>query len=371
MTEPQARNWKAAGPVVCYGELLLRLETTGHERFCQAETLRARFTGGEANAAVALRQWGMDATLVSAVPPHELGDACLNEFRRYGVGVEHVRRTGGRLGLFYYEAGSAQRASNVIYDRAHSAFCGLRPGEIPWDDVLRGKGWFHVTGTAPALTPDSAEAAIEACRKAFHRGLPTSMDPNFRSALWRWDPARSPSDLAGATFRAMFPFIRVLITNPGQASDLFGICPAKSGAARGDPEGELERQADVARRLAKLSDSLDVVALTFRESLSASHNRWGAMLYEARSDTAVLAPCGPNGYSPFEIRPIVDRVGAGDAFAAGLIFGLRRGLGYGETLSFATAASCLKHSIPGDFCLASEQEVRALMSGDSSGRIRR
>jgi 2-dehydro-3-deoxygluconokinase len=347
---------------VFFGELLMRLETRPNERFVQAREFVARYTGAEANAAVSLQLWGVDTHLVSAVPPTEIGDACVNTFRAFGVDTGAVLRTGPRLGAFYLELGTAQRPSRVIYDRGGSSFGALQPGDVPWDDVFAGKDWLHLSGTAPALTRGTADLTVEACERARANGLRVSIDLNFRRALWRWDPDSAPAELAGRTIRGILPFVNLLIGNSGQAADVLGI-------RLSDGEPTVEEHPEIARRIAAESDAIESVALTLRESVSASHNRWGAMLYDVASDRATFAPTADGRYSPYEITPIVDRVGAGDSFAAGLIRGALLGHGPDETLAFAAAASCLKHTVPGDLNLVSVSEVESLTHGDASGRI--
>jgi 2-dehydro-3-deoxygluconokinase len=348
--------------VVFFGELLMRLETRRFERLVQAREFAVGYTGAEANAAVSLQGWGVDTHLVSAVPPTQIGVACVNAFRAFGVNVAPVVRRGRRLGTFYLEAGSAQRPSRVIYDRADSAITELRPGDVPWDAIFAGKHWFHLSGTAPALARETADVVVEACERARANGLKVSIDLNFRSALWRWDAGSTPAELAGRTIRRILPFVNLLIANAGQAADVLGI-------RLGEGEATPAEHPEIARRMAAESDAIEAVALTLRESESASHNRWGAMLYEVDADRSTFAPTVDGRYSPYEITPIIDRVGAGDSFAAGLIRGMLLGHRAGETLAFAVAASCLKHSIPGDLNLVSVSEVESLMRGDASGRI--
>lgn len=355
-----------AKKAVFFGELLMRLETKGFKRFVQAREFDAYYTGAEANAAVALQSWGVDTYLVSAVPSHEMGDACINTFRAFGVNTDSVLRRGNRLGTFYLEQGAAQRASKVIYDRAHSSFAELQPGKIPWNTIFREKDWFHVSGTGPALTRDTADAVAEACEQAQACGVRVSMDLNFRSSLWQWDPDSSPTELAGRTIRSILSHVNLIIANWGQASDVLGI---RMSTDSGVPTPD--QHSDIARRIAAESENIEAVALTMRESVSASRCRWGAMLYIKDTDTSLFSPEANGLYTPYEIMPIVDRVGSGDSFAAGLIRGYLLEKDMQEMLDFAVAVSCLKHSIPGDFTIISETEAEELMKGDRSGRIRR
>ncbi len=354
---------------VFLGELMLSLAPRHNERFVQASEASIRYTGAEANTAVALQQFGVDTFLVSVVPAHEIGDACVNTFRAFGVDTSAILRRGERLGLLYLETGAAQRSSKVIYDRAHSAFAGLQPGDMAWPEILAWKDWFHVSGTAPALTSNTAEAVIEACAQARQMGLRISIDLNFRHQLWHWDPARLPGELAAATIRRILPFVDVVFANEGQARDVLGHA-LPCGSDR-EPRLVLEAQAELARRIAAESPSIRHVTMTMRENIDASHNRWGALLYDVEQDRSVVAPMREGRYCPYEIVPVVDRVGAGDSFAAGLIHGLLHERPLQETLAFAVAASCLKHSIPGDLTFASLAEVEQLMEGTAIGYINR
>ncbi len=356
---------------VFFGEVLMRLQARHFERFLQARSFSAGYTGAEANAAVSLENWGVDTYLVSAVPPNDIGDACINTFRSFGIDTKHVIRQGDRLGTYYLESGVDQRPSKVIYDRAHSAFSELRPGQIPWDEILRDKEWLHVSGTCLALTANTTEATLEACERAQANNVKVSFDPNFRSTLWRWDLNLSPHELATRSIRQILPHVNVLLANWGQAADVFGIRVDQPSGPGGTPG--LEQHALIARRIAAESKSIDAVALTLRESLSAHHNRFSAMVYDVGSDRVVQAPQASDnaGQPAYTLSSIVDRVGSGDTFAAGLIRGMLLKLDLQETLDFATAAGCLKHTIPGDFGLVSIEEVEALMKGDGAGRIKR
>jgi 2-dehydro-3-deoxygluconokinase len=356
------------GTVVFFGELLMSLAPRGFERLLTARELTVRYTGAEANAAVCLANWGFDCRLVSAVPPNEVGDACLNAFRQFGVGTDAVMRLGNRLGTLYLETGAAQRSSKVIYDRAHSAFSELKPGMVDWEGAFAGSDWFHVSGTAPALGAALAELVVEGCARARAAGLRVSMDLNFRSQLWRWEEGTPPCELAARVVRRILPHVDLVVANEGQARDVLGLdidgLPAVGDDAR------LAARAQLARRAAEACPAAHVVALTVRETISSSHCRWGAVMYDAETDRTVFAPTGPAGeYAPYEITPVVDRVGAGDSFTAGLIRGTLLGEDPRDALAFALAASCLKHSIPGDLDLVSQGEVRALLDGASMGMI--
>jgi 2-dehydro-3-deoxygluconokinase len=333
--------------VVTFGELLLSLSTRGHHRLVQAEEFSARYTGAEANAAVSLAQFGVETFVVSKVPAHEIGQACLNALRRFGVNTDHVVRGGDRLGLLYVEPGASQRPTKVIYDRAPSSFRQIRPEELDWNRILAGKDWFHFSGTAPALSQPVVEALTAGLTTARQLRLRVSCDCNYRSKLW------SKAE-AGKTLTPLLEFVNVLICGKDDPREIFGLSPPE--AATADDGGD-RRMAELLRRRFKLDD----VAMTFREGVSASVNRWAAMLCH---DGGV---CHSRQY---EIQ-IVDRVGGGDAFAAGLIFSLLSEFPPQRVIDFAAAAACLKHSIPGDFNLASRDEVEQLLAGDPAGRVRR
>lgn len=333
--------------VVTFGELLLSLSTKGNSRLVQAEEFTARYTGAEANTAVSLAHFGVEAFVVSKVPAHEIGQACLNGLRRFGVNTDHVVRGGDRLGLLYMEAGASQRPTKVIYDRAPSSFRQIRPDDLDWNAVLMGKDWFHFSGTAPALGQAVVEVLAAGLMTAKRLGLAVSCDCNYRSKLWSMAEA-------GRVLTPLLKSVDVLICGQDDPQNIFGIQPEGEGlsdAARDEHLAELVR-----RRF-----DLKSVAMTFRQGISASVNRYSAML------------CGCEGVCrsrQYEIQ-IVDRVGTGDAFAAGLIFGLLSGFEPQRAIEFAAAAACLKHSIPGDFNLASREEVERLLAGDHAGRVQR
>jgi 2-dehydro-3-deoxygluconokinase len=333
--------------VVTFGELLLSLSVKGNHRLVQAEEFTARYTGAEANVAVSLAHFGVEAYAVSKVPAHEVGQACINTLRRFGVNTEHVVRGGDRLGLLYMETGASQRPTKVIYDRSPSSFRQLQSGDLDWDAVLAGKDWFHFSGTAPALGESVRKVLAEGLAAARRLGLTVSCDCNYRSKLWSFDEA-------GEVLTALLPQVNVVICGRDDPQKIFGI-PADQLQG---PDGPSENHAaEVFRR----RFNLDAVAMTFRESLSASVNRYSALICQKSRI------CRSRQY---EIQ-IVDRVGGGDAFAAGLIFGLISGYDPQRTIDFAVAAACLKHSIPGDFNLVSREEVEQLLAGGPSGRVQR
>lgn len=336
---------------VFFGELLMRLAARRHERFVQAREFEVGYTGAEANAAVSLANYGIDCTVVSSVPDTEIGQACINHLRAFGLNTDHVKRAGRRLGTFYLETGASQRPTNVIYDRAGSSITELQVGDIAWDEVFEGKDWFHFCGTAPALADNVAEVVREACRSARDHELTVSCDLNYRSKLWTPEKARP-------VMTGLMECVDVMIGNEDQAEKVLGVRAGDADLAAGEPDEA--RCTDVAAQLHE-KFGFKVVALTRRESCSASDCRWSAMLYDG--EEAFFS-------AEYAIR-VVDRVGAGDAFSGGLIYGLLTGMSPRETVEFAAAASCLKHSIHGDFNLVSVEEVTALAKGDASGRVRR
>ena len=337
--------------IVAFGELLLRLTTRGHERFVQAREFDARYTGAEANVAVALAHLGIEAYVVSTVPGHEIGQSCINYLRQYGVHTEHIVRGGDRLGIVYFELGASQRATKLIYDRSHSCFQEAEPREYRWDHILKGKHWFHFSGTAPARGERVVKALKDALSVADRMGIKVSCDINFRSKLWSIEKARR-------VLPGLLEDVDAAVVGVKDLTELFGIRVRKlQGRERGG-ESEALREG-----MARFQERFGFpqVAMTMREEVSASWNQLGAILYDGRSF--------------FESRryrvDIVDRVGGGDAFTAGVIYGLLSGLAPQETIEFAVAASCLKHTIFGDFNLVSADEVRTLMEGKELGRVQR
>lgn len=339
------------GSFVCFGEIMLRLNPVGFERFVQAERFEASYAGGEANVAVSLSCYGLQASFVTKLPQNELGEAARNAVRRYGVATNDIVWGGSRLGTYYVEKGASQRASKVIYDRAFSSISLARRNDFDWENIFRGATWFHFTGITPALggeCPEICRDALVACRD---KGIVVSCDLNYRKKLW-------DKERAGKVMAELLPYVDVLIANESDSADMFGI-----SAEGADVEsGELDNNSyvDVARRL---TDRFGVkkVAVTLRKSMSASVNKWAGMLYDG----------GRAVFSPEYTIQIVDRVGGGDSFGAGLIYALSQGYGNQEAINFATAASCLKHTIEHDFNLVSVSEVEALAAGNASGRVQR
>jgi 2-dehydro-3-deoxygluconokinase len=337
---------------VGFGDLMLRLATPGNERIVQAGQFDARYTGAEANVAVSLAAYGIPTRIASRVPEGELGQACINQLRQHGIDTRPIARGGDRLGLFYLETGAAQRASTVIYDRAGSSFVTASSADYDWDMILDGAGWLHFSGTAPALGTTVQDVLLEGLEVARSAGVTVSCDLNYRSRLWTREEARQ------AMGRIM-PFVDVLIGNEEDAAAMLDVHASGSDITAG--ELPVDSYLEVAGQLIDRY-GLPRVATSLRTSLSASSNRWAGLLTDGTTHAISRT---------YTIEPIVDRVGGGDAFAAGVIFGRMTGAGLQETAEFAVAASCLKHSIPGDFNLVSLAEVEALAGGDASGRVRR
>lgn len=337
--------------VITFGEIMMRLNPEGYRRFVQADRFEASYAGGEANVAVGLAQFGMDAAFVSKVPAHEIGQCAVNELRRFGVDTSLILRGGDRLGLYYVEKGASQRASKVIYDRAGSAIAKAAVSEFDWDAIFENAAWFHWTGITPALGGELPEICLEACKAAKAHGVTISCDLNFRKKLWT-------SAQANAVMSKLMPYVDVCIANEEDAKDVFGIAASGTDIAAGKLSREGYRS--VAEQLCARF-GFKAVAITLRGSISASDNDWAAMLYTG----------GEAYFSPtYHIR-IVDRVGGGDSFGAGLIYAMLNGKAPQDTVNFAVAASCLKHSIEHDFDLVSVSEVEALAAGNASGRVQR
>ncbi len=335
--------------VITFGEIMMRLATPGFLRWNQAPHLELTYGGGEANVAVSCVNYGLTADFVTRLPKNDMAQRAINELRGLGVGTSHIVRGGERIGIYFLESGASQRASKVTYDRAHSAIAEIKPGEVNWDEVFKGARWFHWTGITPALSDTAAEVVEEACEAAKKAGVTISADLNYRKKLWSKEKAqRVMSDLA--------ELIDVCIANEEDAESVFGI----KGAEVTSGKIEHRQYEEVAGKLVD-KFKFKKVAITLRESHSASRNGWSAMLYE-------------NGKSCFSRKydiTIVDRVGGGDSFAGGLIYALLRGDDNDKAINFAVAASCLKHTIPGDYNRVTLEEVEALAKGDASGRVQR
>lgn len=358
--------------VVTFGEIMGRFQPAGHLRLRQVipGSLDLTFGGAEANVAVSVARLGIPSRFVTALPDGPLTEACLAQLRGFEVDVSGVQVTDrGRFGLYFVERGSNQRPSTVTYDRDGSSVSITRSSAYPWETLLADARWFHVTGITPAISAIAAEATMNAVKAASAAGVPVSIDLNYRKKLWRWEPGTAPRELAGRVMREILPYVDVMIGNEEDAEDVLGIRAGESSVATG--RLDVARYPDVAARIAEQFSNLRKVAITLRESISADHNRWGAMLYDTASRTPTFAPMRDGEYRPFEIRDIVDRVGGGDAFGAGLIRMLAgdEEADDASAVNFAVAASCLAHSLSGDFNLSSYDEVAALAGGSGSGRV--
>ncbi len=337
--------------IVCFGELMLRLNPEGYLRFEQANRFEASFGGGEANVAVSLAHFGMDASFVSKFPAHSIGDMAVRSLRAEGVDTSDIVRGGERMGIYFLEKGASQRPSKVIYDRKYASIGMASREDFDWNKILEGADWFHFTGITPALSDAVAEITLDALKVCKEKGVKVSCDLNFRKKLWS-------SEKAGKVMGELCQYVDVCIANEEDAEKVFGIEPEQN-----DVEGgKLNREGyiDVAKKLAERF-GMEKVAITLRESISANDNNWAAMLYAD----------GEAFFSKKYAVHIVDRVGGGDSFGAGLIYGLMNGYDNQKTIEFAVAASCLKHSIETDFNYVSVDEVTTLMKGDGSGRVQR
>ena len=337
--------------VVTFGELMLRLAPENYLRFVQSDKLEATFGGAEANVAVSLANYGLHATFVSKLPTHEIGQSAVNSLRKFGVDTSLITRGGDRVGIYYCEKGASQRPSKVIYDRAYSAIAMASEEDFDWNAIFEGADWFHFTGITPALSDNMAKICLTACKEAKKRNVTISCDLNFRKKLWS-------KEKAGQVMGELCNYIDYCIANEEDAKDVFGIEADNTDIYSGkiDREGYIS----VAKKLTERFN-FKGVAITLRESLSANDNNWSAMLYTD----------GKANFSKKYAMHIVDRVGGGDSFGGGLIYSLVNGYDAQSAIEFAVAASCLKHSIEGDYNMVSVAEVKTLAGGDASGRVQR
>jgi len=343
--------------IITFGEIMLRLATPGYERFGQASQLNASFGGGEANVAVSLANYGMNTEFVTRLPQNDVAEWCLKELHKHDVGTHHVIRGGERLGIYFLETGAVARPSKVIYDRAHSSIADIQPGMIDWEKVFQHADWFHWTGITPALSQGAADACLEAVQTANRMHVTVSCDLNYRKNLWKY----------GKTAAEIMPVLvegcDVILGNEEDAEKVFGIKPESFEAEHTEGNIDTAQFQSVCKQVMHRFQRAKKVIITLRGSINANHNTWGGCLFD-----------GTTFYESrrYDITHIVDRVGAGDSFMGGLIYGL---LTYPDNdqkaLDFATAASCLKHTIEGDFNLVSVAEVETLMKGDASGRVSR
>ena len=340
-----------APKVITMGEIMLRLSPTGFNRFVQADALELIFGGAEANVAVSLANFGMQSSYITKLPAHEIGQAAVNSLRRYGVDVSGIVRGGKRVGIYFLEKGASQRASKVIYDRANSAIAEASPSDFNWKEIFKGASWFHFTGITPALSKNAAEICLEACKTARSMDITVSCDLNYRKKLWTPDEAKE-------TMSSICEFVDICISNEEDAEKVFGITSKNTDVS----SGKLNEKGykEVAAKLCK-KFGFQKVGITLRESTSASENNWSAMLYTK----------GKAYFSKKYTMQVIDRLGGGDSFAAALICAELKGFKPQKQIDFASAASCLKHSINGDFNQVSFDEVLTLAQGDASGRVQR
>ena len=336
-----------------FGEIMLRLKAPGQECFFQSPMLEATFGGGEANVAVSLANYGLDTGFLTVLPANAIGDACVAELRRFGVDTSRILRGEGRMGIYFLEGGANQRPSKVVYDRAWSAIALAKPGSIDWDKAFEGVEWFHITGITPAISETAMELSLESVKEAKKRGITVSCDLNYRKNLWKYGKR------AAEVMREIANFVDVAIANEEDVQKSLEITTDVVVEF-----GELDREKyrDLGSKVLAAYPNMKMIAITLRESHSADWNGWAACLND-----------GENFYvsKKYEIRDIVDRVGGGDSFAGGLIYGLNTYAGKQQALEFAVAASCLKHSIIGDFNLVGVSDVEKLMGGDGTGRVQR
>lgn len=337
--------------VVTFGELMLRLEPPGYLRFVQTENLSATFGGAEANVAISLANFGVDSCYVTKLPSHEIGQAAVNSLRKFGVNTQYIVRGGPRVGIYYNERGASQRGSKCIYDRAGSSIQLSKPEDFDWKQIMQGASWFHITGITPALGPNLVQSCIEAAEEAHKAGATVSLDLNYRAKLWSREEANK-------AMTELCKYVDICVANEDDAADVFGIKAENTDTTRG--ELSTEGYKSVARQLME-KFAFKKVAITLRTSINANRNDWQALLYDGKDFFFS---------KKYEIW-IVDRVGGGDSFTAGLIYSLLSGKSNQEAVEFAVAASCLKHTIEGDFNMVSVAEVEKLASGNASGRIQR
>jgi 2-dehydro-3-deoxygluconokinase len=341
--------------IVTFGEIMLRLSPPNQLRFGQARTFDATYGGGESNVAVSLANYGLETEFVTRLPNNDIGESCLQYLRQYGVGTRFIQRGGNRLGIYFLENGAVMRGSQVIYDRADSSFSTVSTGMFDWESIFKDADWFHWTGIAPAVSAGAAEVCLEAIKVASTMGLTISCDLNYRAKLWKWGKT------ASEVMNELVSYSHIAIGNEEDAEKVFSIQAPETDVTHGKVTAE--KYGFVCESLAAKFPKLKTIAITLRSSFSASHNTWSGILWsEAKTYTAPI----------YDVTHIVDRVGSGDSFMGGLIYGLKTYMGDPQkALNFAVAASALKHTIFGDFNLVSIAEVEKLMKGDGSGRVSR
>ena len=339
--------------VVTFGEIMLRLNPPGFQRFLQADRFEVSYAGAEASVAVSLAKYGVSSAFVTCLPPNEIGQAAVDYLRRFGVDTSQILRKGDRIGVFFVETGANQRPSKVIYDRAHSAVSEVKPGTIPWNDVFSGAKWFHFSGITPAISQSAAEVCLEAAKCARDRGVTVSCDLNYRAKLWKYGKT------ATEIMSGLMSCVDIAAGNEEDCEKMFGI---KGADVRVAEEVSPERYLEVTSKMMKRFPNLKKVCITLRGSISATHNTWSAVLYNVRTLYTTRK---------YDITNVVDRLGSGDAFTGALIYSLLAGKDDQEALDFATAASALKHSVPFDLNLVSVEEVESLVREGGAGRVQR
>jgi 2-dehydro-3-deoxygluconokinase len=340
--------------VVTFGEIMLRLSTPGYHRFAQATSFDVNYGGGEANVAVSLANYGLDSRFITRLPQNDLGRACRMDLDKYGVDTGHIQYDGERLGIYFLETGAVARASKVVYDRANSSFSAVEAGTFDWDAIFEGAAWFHWTGITPAVSQGAADVCLEAIKTANAKGITVSCDLNYRKNLWKYGKK------AGEVMPELVAGCDVVLGNEEDAEMVLGIKPEGVNVTGGHVEAEAYRS--VSQQIMKQYPRVRKVITTLRGSISANHNSWSGVLYDGKN--LFTAPT-------YQITHIVDRVGGGDSFMGGLIYGLLTYDDDEKALQFGTAASCLKHTIHGDFNQVTVEEVEKLMGGDASGRVSR
>ena len=341
--------------VITFGEIMLRLKSPGYERFFQSPVVEATFGGGEANVAVSLANYGMDAAFVTVLPKNDIADACIRELRGFGVDTSKIVRGDGRLGIYYLETGAVQRPSKVVYDRAGSAIAEAKAGAIDWKKVFEGATWFHLTGITPAISQGAADLSLEAVKAAKELGVHVSCDLNYRKNLWKYGKK------ADEVMTELVKYVDTVIANEEDFQKSLGLSAESSSAAE-EGQIDVELYKKIASTAMAKYPNIKRVAITLRESRSANHNDWSACLYNGKDFFLSRK---------YSITDIVDRVGGGDSFGGGLIYGLNNYDSEKDALEFAVAASCLKHTIPGDYNRVSVAEVESLMKGSGTGRVQR
>ena len=344
--------------IITLGEIMLRLKAPGYGRFFQSPLLEATFGGGEGNVALSLANFGLETAFVTALPKNPIADACIRFLRGYGVDTSLILRQGERMGIYFLEEGANQRPSNVVYDRAYSSIATANSDDFDWDQILAGASWFHITGITPALSQSAADLSLTAIRAAKVRGITVSCDYNYRNKLWKY--GKTAPEVMGELVK----FVDVGIANEEDCQKSLGVTLNERDWEQAVTSGELDtnRYLALAQKMFATFPNLKYQAITLRESFSASNNGWSGCLYNGKDFFLSRR---------YDITDIVDRVGGGDSFTAGLIYGLNTGMSDEDALNFAIAASCLKHSISGDVNLVTVNEVKKLMGGDASGRVRR